>query len=85
MILYVQHDGQSEVNKLNNKIKEKREEQKITQEELAIRSGVSRTTISDLENQKDINITNATMKKIAIDGLKSSVMDIFFDNYLTDR
>lgn len=76
MILY----GQSEVNKLNNKIKEKREEQKITQEELAIRSGVSRTTISDLENQKDINITNATMKKIAIDGLKSSVMDIFFDN-----
>lgn len=80
MILYVQHDGRSEVNKLNNKIKEKREEQKITQEELAIRSGVSRTTISDLENQKDINITNATMKKIAIDGLKSSVMDIFFDN-----
>lgn len=80
MILYVQHDEQSEVNKLNNKIKEKREEQKITQEELAIRSGVSRTTISDLENQKDINITNATMKKIAIDGLKSSVMDIFFDN-----
>lgn len=80
MILYVQYDGQSEVNKLNNKIKEKREEQKITQEELAIRSGVSRTTISDLENQKDINITNATMKKIAIDGLKSSVMDIFFDN-----
>lgn len=68
------------MNKLNNKIKEKREEQKITQEELAIRSGVSRTTISDLENQKDINITNATMKKIAIDGLKSSVMDIFFDN-----
>jgi transcriptional regulator with XRE-family HTH domain len=80
MILYVQHDEQSGVNKLNNKIKEKREEQKITQEELAIRSGVSRTTISDLENQKDINITNATMKKIAIDGLKSSVMDIFFDN-----
>lgn len=80
MISYVQHDVQSEVNKLNNKIKEKREEQKITQEELAIRSGVSRTTISDLENQKDINITNATMKKIAIDGLKSSVMDIFFDN-----
>lgn len=80
MILYVQHDEESGVNKLNNKIKEKREEQKITQEELAIRSGVSRTTISDLENQKDINITNATMKKIAIDGLKSSVMDIFFDN-----
>lgn len=80
MILYVQHDEQRGVNKLNNKIKEKREEQKITQEELAIRSGVSRTTISDLENQKDINITNATMKKIAIDGLKSSVMDIFFDN-----
>lgn len=52
MILYVQHDEQSGVNKLNNKIKEKREEQKITQEELAIRSGVSRTTISDLENQK---------------------------------
>lgn len=80
MILYAQHDVQSEVKKVNNKVKEKREKQKITQEELAIKSGVSRTTISDLENQKDINITNATMKKIAVDGLHSSVMDVFFSN-----
>jgi transcriptional regulator with XRE-family HTH domain len=80
MILYVQHDVQSEVKKVNNKVKEKREKQKITQEELAAKSGVSRTTISDLENQKDINITNATMKKIAVDGLQSSVMDVFFSN-----
>ena len=80
MILYAQHDVQSEVKKVNNKVKEKREKQKITQEELAIKSGVSRTTISDLENQKDVNITNATMKKIAVDGLQSSVMDVFFSN-----
>lgn len=64
---------------MNNKIKEKREKIGITQEELAIRSGVSRTTISDLENHKSVNLTNATMKKIAIDGLQSTVMDIFFD------
>lgn len=64
---------------MNNKIKEKREKIGITQEELAVKSGVSRTTISDLENHKNVNITNATMKKIAIDGLESSVMDIFFN------
>lgn len=63
-----------------NKIKEKRENLKMTQEELATKSGVSRTTISDLENLKDINITNLTMKKIAINGLNSSVIDIFFNN-----
>lgn len=65
---------------MNNRIKEIREELKMTQEELAIKSGVSRTTISDLENLKDVNITNLTMKKIAQDGLKSTVMDIFFNN-----
>lgn len=65
---------------MNNKIKEKREKIGITQEELATKAGVSRTTISDLENHKNVNITNATMKKIAIDGLESSVMEIFFEH-----
>lgn len=65
---------------MNNKIKEKREKIGITQEELANKAGVSRTTISDLENHKNVNITNATMKKIAIDGLESSVMEIFFEH-----
>lgn len=62
-----------------NKIREIREERLMTQEDLAEKSGISRTTISDLENQKVMNITTATMKKIAIDGLNSTIPEIFFN------
>ena len=63
---------------MNNKIREYREKLKMTQDELAVKSGISRTTISDLENDKIENISMATMKKIAIDGLNSTITDIFF-------
>lgn len=62
-----------------NKIKKMRDERLMTQEELAEKSGISRTTISDLENQKVMNITAETMKKIAVDGLDSSIPEVFFN------
>lgn len=62
-----------------NKIRNIREEKCMTQEDLAKKSGISRTTISDLENQKVMNITTATMRKIAVDGLNSSIPEVFFD------
>lgn len=62
-----------------NKIRKIREEKCMTQEDLAEKSGISRTTISDLENQKVMNITTATMRKIAENGLNSSIPEVFFD------
>jgi len=58
------------------KLKEIREKKGITQEELAARSGVSRTTISDLENEKIESTTNGTMLKIA-EALNCKINDIF--------
>lgn len=50
---------------MENKVKYYREKAKLTQEELAVKSGVSRTTISALENESLEVTTNATMSKIA--------------------
>lgn len=60
-----------------NKVKYYREKQGMTQEELATESTVSRTIISDLENNKKTVITNITMQKIA-DALGKKVTTIFF-------
>ena len=50
---------------MNNILKEVREEKGISQEELAKKSTVSRTIISELENQKTEVITNITLEKLA--------------------
>ena len=50
----------------------------MSQSELAKNSNVSRTTISNLENNKAITITNITMEKIA-KVLEKSVVEIFFE------
>lgn len=63
-----------------NNVKKIRLEKHMTQEELAEKSGISRTTISDIENQKELNLTKETMKKIAEDGLESNILEIFFNN-----
>lgn len=60
-----------------NKLKQYRKEQKLTQEELSKRSGVSRTIISALENQKEIITTTGTLKKIATT-LGRQVSEIFY-------
>lgn len=64
---------------MRNKLKEIREEQGISQEELAEKSKVSRTTISELETGKKEVTTNITLEKIA-NALGLKVSDIFFIN-----
>ena len=59
------------------KIKELREAMKMTQEELAEKSGVSRGTISTLENGIDRTTTSKTLVKLA-QALDTTVDRIFF-------
>lgn len=62
---------------MKNKLKEIREEKGMSQEELAKKSTVSRTIISELENQKTEVITNITLEKLAV-ALGKKITDIFF-------
>ena len=59
------------------KIKELREAMKMTQEELAEKTGVSRGTISALENGIDRTTTSKTLVKLA-QALDTTVDRIFF-------
>lgn len=59
------------------KIKELRLKKGMTQEELARESGVNRTTIVQLENGENVNVTAKTLKKIAL-CLSVDVKQIFF-------
>lgn len=58
-------------------IKERREELRMTQEELANKSGVSRQTISALENGKYDNVLIGTLAAIAT-ALDTTVDKIFY-------
>lgn len=62
---------------MKNKLKEKREEHNISQQELANISNVSRTTISQIETGTLKNIESNTMIKLAI-ALDCDIGDIFF-------
>ena len=59
------------------KIKEFREAARMTQEELAEKSGISRGTISALENGTARNTTSKTLVQIAR-ALNATVEQIFF-------
>lgn len=59
------------------RIKDVREAQKMTQEELAEKSGVSRGTISALENGSERATSTQTLLRIA-KALNTSVECIFF-------
>lgn len=59
------------------KIKEMREAKGMTQEELEAKSGVSRVTISGLENGTERNTTSKTLVKIAR-ALDCTIEQIFF-------
>lgn len=50
---------------MNNRIKEKRLEKGMKQKELAEKSGVARSVISQLENGSRSVITSSTMVKLA--------------------
>lgn len=63
---------------MKNRVKEYREKEKITQEELSEKSGVSRNTISSLETGANTNVTYEVMEKIA-NALNKKVSTIFFN------
>ena len=62
---------------MNHKIKEFRPAQGFSQEELSIKSGVSRPTISMIETNTLDNIESKTMLKLA-KALNCDIGDIFF-------
>ena len=62
---------------MKNRVKEFREKLGLTQEELAQKSGVSRTTISGFENGSIEITTNTTMEKIA-EALGKKTKNVFF-------
>ena len=61
------------------RLREIREDRRMTQEELAAKSGVSRQTISSIETEPDYNTTFGTLVKLA-DALGTTVDRIFFAN-----
>nr|DAP18020.1 MAG TPA: helix-turn-helix domain protein [Caudoviricetes sp.] len=62
---------------MGNKIREYRKKKKMTQAELAQKSGVSRVTISQLEAGIERNTSSKTLLSIA-KALNSTVDEIFF-------
>ena len=64
---------------MGHKLKEFREAKGLTQEELADKANVSRTTIWSLETNPDVQTTTKTLVKIA-EALESTVGEIFFAN-----
>lgn len=50
---------------LKNRLKAFREEQGMSQEELSEKTGLSRTTISKIENNEEVNVNTKTIAKIA--------------------
>lgn len=62
---------------MNNSVKKRREELGMTQNELAIKSNVSRPTISMIETNSLENIESKTMLKLAV-ALDCDIGDIFF-------
>ena len=62
---------------MKNRLKEMRELVGVSQEELAKRSGISRTTISEIETNKKMVVTNITLERLA-NALNLKITDIFF-------
>lgn len=58
-------------------VRELREAVGMTQEELAVKSGVSRVTISNLETKKEYSTTSKTLRKIA-EALGVTIDRLFF-------
>ena len=61
------------------KVKEVREAKKMTQEELAAKSGVSRGTICALESGKDRSTTSKTLIALA-KALDTTIDSLFFED-----
>jgi DNA-binding XRE family transcriptional regulator len=64
---------------MGHKLRSVREAKGLSQEELAKKADVSRTTIWSLETNPNAQTTTKTLQKIA-DALETTVADIFFAN-----
>ena len=60
------------------RLKEIREEKKMTQEELERRSGISRQTISAIENDRMGNVMVGTLRALA-NALDTTIDSLFFE------
>ena len=60
------------------RLKEAREDARMTQQELADKSGVSRVTICAIENGTKRDVMLGTLKKLA-NALDKKIEDIFFE------
>ena len=58
------------------RIKALRIEKKMSQEELSVKSGISRTTISNIENGSEKNVLMSTLLRIAA-ALETTVDNLF--------
>lgn len=63
---------------MQNKLRQARDDANMSQEELAKKSGISRTTISGIENNEDIVVKTSTIIAIA-NALNKRAQDIFFN------
>ena len=50
---------------IKNRLKELREERGISQEKLSELSGISRTTLSKIENNEEVGVNTRTIAKLA--------------------
>ena len=50
---------------IKNRLKELREERGISQEKLSEMSGLSRTTLSKIENNEEVSVNTRTIAKLA--------------------
>jgi putative transcriptional regulator len=50
---------------IKNRLKELREISGMSQEELAKKSGISRATLSKIENNEEVNVNTRTIAKLA--------------------
>ena len=50
---------------MKNRLKELRIERNMSQEELSELSGISRTTLSKIENNEEVNVNTRTIAKLA--------------------
>ncbi len=60
------------------KIKDRREYLRMSQEELSAKSGISRQTISSIENNPEKSVSTKTLEKIA-SALDTTIGKLFFE------
>jgi DNA-binding XRE family transcriptional regulator len=69
--------NQQEVISMGYKLKQRREQMHLTQAQLAEMSGISRQTISSIENNEGKAVTSSTLAKLA-KALGTTIGNLFF-------